>query len=97
MSMNDDWMPTEAEILAMLEEADRNGRFLSKHYRDLLAKYPNRWVAVYGEEVVAVSRSHKALLKQLDKLGCRRNGSVTQFLDTDPPLWILPTANSRSS
>ena len=88
MSMNDRRLPNEAEILQMLEEADRNGRYVAAHYRELLQQYPNRWIAVYEEKVVAVSRSHKALLKQLDKLGCRRNGSVTQFLDTDPPQCI---------
>lgn len=83
------WVINEEEILRMMDEAERNSKFIQAHYQELLQQYPDSWIAVYQEEVVASSKSNKALVKKMDALGCLRKGSVTRYMDTDPPMWMI--------
>ncbi len=71
------------------DESKRNDEFLNSNFKELLKQYPDRWVAVYLEKVVATDVTQKGLLKKLDELGLRRNGVVDRFMDTDPRPWIL--------
>ena len=73
-------------------ERARDRQFLEDHHQELLGKYPDQWVAVYLEEVVAVAADHIGVLTQLDALGIHRSSAQTRRMDTVrvpliPTLW----------
>lgn len=74
-------------------ERARDRQFLEDRHQELLGKYPDQWVAVHLEEVVAVAADHKALMARLDALGLRRSGPESRYMDTAPvplipSLWV---------
>ena len=71
-------------------ERARDRQFLDDHRQEFLEKYPDQWVAVHREEVVAVAATHKELVTQLDALGIRRSGPEALRMDTDP-VPLIPT------
>ena len=56
---------------------------------ELLAQYPDKWVAIAEGEVVAVDDSLEAVLSTIEGKGIARTGAVVEFLDTDPLNMIL--------
>ena len=71
------------------EEFNRNIKFLTLNYESLLNAYPDQWVAVYRESVIAKADSQKDLLANLDELQVRKKSEVTEFLSTNPMPLIL--------
>ena len=71
-------------------ERARDRQFLDGHRQEFLEKYPDQWVAVHLEEVVAVAATHKELVTQLDALGIRRSAPESLRMDTDP-VPLIPT------
>ena len=62
---------------------------LDKERAALTDKYPDKWVAVGKEGLVAVSDSHLGLLADIDGQGLSRSAVAIGRLDTDPPLLLL--------
>ena len=62
---------------------------LDKERAALTEKYPDKWVAVGKDGVVAVNDSQLGLLAEIDEQGLRRDAVAIDYLDTDPPLLIL--------
>lgn len=62
---------------------------LDKERAALTEKYPDKWVAVGKDGVVAVNDSQLGLLADVDGQGLSRNAVAIDRLDTDPPLLIL--------
>ena len=71
------------------DESDRNIKFLVSNYEMLLDRYPDQWIAIYDEKVLASDTTQKGLLRKLDELDIRRKGAVTEFLQTNPTPLIL--------
>lgn len=71
-------------------ERARDRQFLDDHRQEFLEKYPDQWVAVHLEEVVAVAATHKELMTRLDALGIRRSGPESRRMDT-APVPLIPT------
>lgn len=70
------------------DEADRNIKFLNTNYETLLQQYPDQWIAIYHEKVIATAIAHKDLLMKLDELDIRNKGEITKFLNTSPMPFI---------
>ena len=68
---------------------ERDFEFLNYHHKELLEKYPDKWVAVYDVKVVGVHEDFLALLEQLKKEGIPTNKTIIWFMDTDPKPLIL--------
>ena len=83
------WVISEEDIGSLFDEADRNSKFIEAHFEELLRQFPNRWIGVFQEEVVASSTSSKGLAKKLSALGCLQKGTATRYMDTSPPVWII--------
>lgn len=73
-----------------LEQYRQDALYVRDHRAELLAQHPDRWIAVYGGEVVATSRSLPQLLKRLDAKGLSRGQVVTEYLATREDVLILP-------
>ena len=71
------------------DQSDRNVRFLVSNYEMLLDRYPDQWIAIYDEKVLANDTTQKGLLRKLDELDVRKKGEVTEFLNTNPTPLIL--------
>ena len=55
----------------------------------LMEKYPDRWIAIGKDGVLAVGDSMEDVLEEVERQGVREADVVVEFLDTDPPLLIL--------
>ncbi len=55
----------------------------------LMETYPDKWVAMSEDGVVAVADDHKGVLAELDRKGIDRGDVFTELLDTNPPVMIL--------
>ncbi len=80
------WVINEEAIVRLMDEAERNSKFIEAHFKELLQQYPDRWIGVYQEEVIASSVSIKGLVKKLSAMGCLRKGAATRYMDTAPLL-----------
>lgn len=55
----------------------------------LIKKYPDRWVAMGRDGVLAVGDSMGEVLEEVERQGVDSGETVVEFLDTSPPLLIL--------
>jgi hypothetical protein len=62
---------------------------MDKEYTALMEKYPNQWVAVGKDGVLAVRDSMEEVFAAVESADLRGSEFVVEFLDTDPPDLIL--------
>ena len=84
-----------AKIHTGLERFKANIDFFEHNYSSLMEKYPNKWVAIQDENVVATSRSLSGLMSILKKAGVETSSCYIQFLDPNPKLQILTAQQAR--
>jgi hypothetical protein len=77
-----------------MEDYTRDFRYLAKHDDELMAQYPDEWVAIFDCKVVAHSPDRAEMWRQLEQLGLDRRFLVDAFLDTDPPTLVLLMTSS---
>ena len=70
-------------------EYRRDVEYLAEHKAELTDSYPDEWVAVYEEAIVAHSKRTKDLMRQLKAKGVADRSPVIQFLSTSPHTLIL--------
>lgn len=100
--VNDEKRTGEAYIRQIIEEAGGFQAFrkqmddfrdcqirLDKERSALTEKYPDKWVAVGKDGVVAVNDSQLGLLADVDGQGLSRSAVAIGRLDTDPTPLIL--------
>jgi CII-binding regulator of phage lambda lysogenization HflD len=63
--------------------------FLETSLPQLLEAHPKHWVAVLGQEIVALTPSFEDLFRELDEKGIDRKSTAIRFLDPNPPTLIL--------
>ena len=79
-------------VAALNEKLFRGERAFRRLYRELdtlFEQYPDQWVAMDEDGLVAVADSHGNLLKALADKGRYAGDLATKHLDTQPELWIL--------
>ena len=62
---------------------------MTREYIRLVQKYPNKWVAMGKDGVVAAGATRTQVLEAVDRRGIARSETVVDFMDTDPPVLIL--------
>ena len=55
----------------------------------LMEEYPDRWIAIGKDGVLAVGDSMDSVLEKVESQGIQGADVVIEFLDTNPPLLIL--------
>ena len=73
------------EIVAYSRRVQR----LDARWKQLLEEYPDKWVAVANDEIVAVGNTLDEVLRATDEQGVPRADVVVEFLDTNPISLIL--------
>ena len=57
--------PESVRIKAELKRCEKDQKYFSERYRELLELYPEHWIAVYNEEVVGTDTDFPQLLDDL--------------------------------
>ncbi len=73
-----------------LERYRADARYFEAHRQDLLARYPDHWVAIYHSRVVATARRLPALLEKLDRQRLPRSEVFIEHLAAQDDVLILP-------
>ena len=71
------------------EEGERDRKFFDAHRKEFLKQYPDRYVAVFREQVVAVADTHIDICDKLDTLGIRRTYPEVHRIYTKPVHWVI--------
>lgn len=56
-----------------MNQRERDYQYIREHYGELVWEYPDRWVAVYQERVVAIAPDDKNLRDDLVRAGYPRD------------------------
>ena len=77
------------EDLAQLQRLRRDAEYYHAHYEELLARYPEMWVAIYEEEVVGAAADLRDLLLSMNERGIPRGRGLVEYLAREPRLLVL--------
>ena len=77
------------EIQADLERFNRDAAFYEAHREELLQQYPERWVAVYNQEIVVTAKDLEQLVVQLQRKGIPRGRAFVEYVTAKEELLIL--------
>jgi hypothetical protein len=58
---------TTRETAKHLEHFNRDTEWYRAHRDELLARYPDQWIAIYGEEVVGAAEDAEELIAELQE------------------------------
>lgn len=79
-------------IMNDLLQGQKDHKFFDGHVEEWKKEYPDKWAAVYKEELVAVAGNYDSLVRMLKEKGVPREKTVCHFLSTKPIHWILEKA-----
>ena len=74
----------DAKISAQFRQAEIDDRFIAAHIEEWLERYPDMYVAVYKEELVAVAPNSTELVKKIEAKGIRPGITCWRFLASKP-------------
>ncbi len=72
------------EIAADLKQFRLDREYLQAHYDELLAQYPDEWVAILNEQLVGHAPDPGKLCEQLRAAGIRPGAVLREHLRTTP-------------
>ncbi len=78
---------TQAEFES-LEQFDRDQHYIDEHYEELWKRYPNCWIAVHRESLIAFAKNIETLLTRIEYNGYHPE-NVARRLLTKGPILIL--------
>ena len=67
----------------------RDGEYLATHYEELLAQYPDSWIAILNEHVVGVAPQLEQLLADLRSRGVPVGPALIRHLTASDDILIL--------
>ncbi len=68
--------------------------YLEKHRQELLAQYPEHWVAIYHQQLVGAAKDPRCLLNQLKRKGIPPSQVHRERLSTKDDLLIVLAASA---
>ena len=79
----------EKGIVDILTESDRAAQRLYDEHDQLKASYPDQWVAVSKDGLVAHHEDLNGIIAGLEKVGYESSQVAVEFLDTEPRMMLL--------
>ena len=76
-------------VSGLMRNMDKIQIRLDKERSSLKEQYPDKWIAWGEEGVVAVADTHQELLAIIHPMGLGSWDVVTDYLDTEPKVYIL--------
>jgi len=80
-------------IQAERDRFEADTLYLDAHRDELLARYPEQWVAVYKLEVVGVAKEMEQLVKELKQNGVPPEYSYCEYLSAEPITLIVASGD----
>lgn len=77
------------EALAHQDLVYADLRFLLDHLPEWREEHPNRWVAVYREELIVVEDTHERLIKEIKEKGIPLADVTLDFISEEKVAYIL--------
>ena len=78
-----------ASISRSIGEHEKLSLRFSAMREDLVARYPNQWVALHRDGDVCIGASLEELLRECDQRGFEKGSAVLRFLDAEKQTFIL--------
>lgn len=78
-------MPNMTEHEHELERFDRDIRYLYTHRSELMAQHPEKWVAIFNEEVAGISSDPYQLIQDLKEKGVPASRTKIDHLTQNEP------------
>src|SRR3990172_6782242 len=72
-----------------LKRFRRAAHVLSSRHRRLIKKYPNQWIAVYDDDVIASGATLDAVLKEVAKRKVPQERTIVHFVEKNQRTMIL--------
>ncbi len=69
-------MPMDHEDEQESQEDVKNDQWLKENYIDLIADYPNQWIAVLGQKVVATGNQKRLVEKRAKEIAGEKEFSL---------------------
>ena len=63
--------------------------YFDQHRQELSSQYPERWVAIYHQQVVAAAKDLQRLIKQLERKGVPRGRAFVDYTTERQDVLIL--------
>jgi hypothetical protein len=77
------------QVQQELERHRRDAEYFQQHRQELLARYPEHWVAIYDQQVVGAAKDHKRLVRQLERKGISPGRVFRHYVTDKEELLIL--------
>lgn len=75
-----------------LDQSRKDVEFLNEHWAAWVDQHPDKWVAVFEEEMVGMGDTFEEAIQAAEAQGAPRSRVVVEFLAKDPIAMILPGA-----
>ena len=75
-----------------LEAFRKDTRWYRDHYDELREQYPDQWLAVYDEELVAASPDEDEMFTELKRKHIPATKTYIKYLSTKDEIWIFVVA-----
>ena len=63
--------------------------YFDRHRREIHSQHPDRWVAVYNQQVVGAAKDFKRLIRQIERKGIPRGRAFVEYTTERDDLLIL--------
>lgn len=77
------------DLIIALTDFNQDFQWFLRSREELLLKYEDKWVAIYGKKVLDSDENLRALLKRLKTKGFKPEQMLVQFLSREPLEAIL--------
>ena len=81
-----------ATIGSYLDQFKKDTMFLNDHRIDWIGQYPDQWVVVFGEELVARGETIESALRAAEEKDVPVHLAALEYLSSEPVAMILPGA-----
>lgn len=78
-----------AQVQEELERFTRDMLYFDQHRQELLQQHPERWIAIYHQEVVGAAKELRRLIRQLERKGIPPGQVFREYLTARADLLIL--------
>ena len=78
----------QLDVAAVLAQFKKDHRYIGSHWQELLDQRPERWVVVYGEEVVGEGPTLPEALEDA-RPKCPVEHAAVEFITHEPPILLL--------
>jgi len=75
-----------------LERFRLDADYFDQHRQELLQQHPDRWVAIYNQQLVGAAKDIKRLIRQLERKGIPPAQVYREYLTEKEDLLILPSS-----